>query len=226
MIDFHTHILPNMDDGSDSVETSLQMLEEASKQGFDTVIASSHFYPNVEDIDSFIKRRDKAYSLLEDKDLNIRVLKGAEVQFFNGISKNEDVRNLCIEGTNVLLVEMPFNRKFDKSMIDELVELTRFYKVMIAHFERYLENNSIDLFKSLYKNGVVIQVNAGSFNRYFLRRKLIKMIKLGFKVIIASDMHNMTTRPENVFQALERIKKSVDVSTYNQLLKYNENIIG
>lgn len=226
MIDFHTHILPNMDDGSDSVETSLQMLEEASKQGFDTVIASSHFYPNVEDIDSFIKRRDKAYSLLEDKDLNIRVLKGAEVQFFNGISKNEDVRNLCIEGTNVLLVEMPFNRKFDKSMIDELVELTRFYKVMIAHFERYLENNSIDLFKSLYKNGVVIQVNAGSFNRYFLRRKLIKMIKLGFKVIIASDMHNLTTRPENVFQALERIKKSVDVNTYNQLLKYNESIIG
>lgn len=226
MIDFHTHVLPNMDDGSDSIETSLKMLDEASKQGFDTVIASSHFYPNVEDIDSFIKRRDKAYSLLEDKDLNIRVLKGAEVQFFNGISKNEDVRNLCIEGTNVLLVEMPFNRKFDKSMIDELVELTRFYKVMIAHFERYLENNSIDLFKNLYKNGVVIQVNAGSFNRYFLRRKLIKMIKLGFKVIIASDMHNLTTRPENVCQALERIKKSVDVSTYNQLLKYNESIIG
>ena len=58
MIDFHTHILPRMDDGSRSVEESLEMLDSMRQQGVKTVFATPHFYANDESVDSFLERRE------------------------------------------------------------------------------------------------------------------------------------------------------------------------
>lgn len=224
MIDFHTHILPYIDDGSRSDEMTFQMIEESKKQGVDCIIATPHFYPNVDDIESFIQKRDRAYSRIEDK-LDIKMLKGAEVQYFSGISKVEEVKRLCIEGTNVLLVEMPFNRKFDNSMISDIIELSHRYRVVIAHFERYLDNNPVELFENLCRYGIVLQVNANSFTKFLLRIKLLKLLKKGLIGVVASDMHNITSRPQNLEEAFKIIKKSCGKKTAEKIVNDTDYLI-
>ena len=61
MIDFHTHILPNVDDGSKGVEESTLMLTRLFEQGVNKVIATPHFYANDESVDEFLLRRNAAF---------------------------------------------------------------------------------------------------------------------------------------------------------------------
>ena len=89
MIDFHSHILPGVDDGSVSLEQSIAMLQEEAKQGIHCVIATPHFYPEQEDVDTFLQRRDAAEAALRKEmekytDLP-KLLVGAEVFYFSGI---------------------------------------------------------------------------------------------------------------------------------------------
>ena len=56
MIDFHTHILPGMDDGASDAAESLAMLRTSYQQGVDTLFATSHFYADEEDPASFLKQ--------------------------------------------------------------------------------------------------------------------------------------------------------------------------
>ena len=65
MIDFHSHILPGMDDGSSSPEESIAMLEMSAGQGIDHIFATSHFYPDEEDPASFLRRRKSLLSILK-----------------------------------------------------------------------------------------------------------------------------------------------------------------
>lgn len=64
MIDFHSHILPGIDDGSASVEESLKLLEMLAEQGVKTVVATPHFYPDRTSVSDFLRRRDAAYQRL------------------------------------------------------------------------------------------------------------------------------------------------------------------
>ena len=110
MIDFHSHILPSIDDGSKDVEMSLQMVALLQKQGVDTVCATSHFYATQRSPERFLQRRAEAYEALraalpEDAPA-IRL--GAEVLYFPGISHMAALPQLCLEGTKLLLLEMPF----------------------------------------------------------------------------------------------------------------------
>ena len=97
MIDFHSHILPGIDDGSKSVEMSLQMLRLLKAQGIDTVAATSHFYATQRSPQRFLFRRQEAWDKLRtalDADAP-RILLGAEVLYFPGISHMEELPELC-----------------------------------------------------------------------------------------------------------------------------------
>ena len=65
VIDFHTHILPGIDDGSSDLQMSMAMLNEERHQGVDVVVLTPHFYGSQESIDHFIHKRNKAYALLK-----------------------------------------------------------------------------------------------------------------------------------------------------------------
>lgn len=53
VIDFHSHILPGIDDGARNLETSLAMLRQVSSQGVDYMIATPHFYASHDRVDAF-----------------------------------------------------------------------------------------------------------------------------------------------------------------------------
>ena len=143
MIDIHTHILPGMDDGSGSLEESLAMAKESARQGVRLLAATPHFYATQEDPERFLQRREKSLALLESawQEGFPTLLVGAEVRYFDGISRVEEVSWLTLDHTRILLLEMPFT-SWSGRMVDEVLELqrSRGLQVLLAHVERYLKD--------------------------------------------------------------------------------------
>ena len=212
MIDIHTHILPGMDDGSASLKESLSMVRESARQGVRLLAATPHFYATQEDPEGFLRRREKSLSLLENawQEGFPILLVGAEVRFFDGISRVEEVKSLVIEHTNIMLLEMPFT-SWSGRMVDEVLELQRRrgFQVLLAHIERYLKDQDSQVWDTLRQNGVWTQCNANFFLRWQTRRKAQALFKKGEIQMLGSDTHNMTTRPPNLALAREALVKSL-----------------
>ena len=168
MIDFHTHILPAVDDGSTSIDESIALLEMLKEQGIDRVIATPHFDPRTDTPDEFLNRRNEAMralsSAIGDMDLPEIVL-GAEVSYFYGISRIDRLSELRISGTKLLLVEMPMS-KWSDAMVKELVELAAYsdFKPVLAHVERYARLVPDKVIGNLVDSGVLLQINASLVN--------------------------------------------------------------
>ena len=166
MIDWHSHILPAMDDGSRDVEESLEMLAQLSEQGVDTVVATPHFFANDESVQRFLERRAKSYEELAERigEGLPRIVLGAEVKYYPGISQMEHLKDLRIEGTKLILLEMPFS-KWTEYTVRELVTLATSgdSRIILAHMERYLPFQSARVWERLYAGGLIMQVNASFF---------------------------------------------------------------
>lgn len=223
MIDFHTHILPNVDDGSDSVNKSIELLNILKNDGVKLVCLTSHFYPKQESIDEFIERRNNAFSLLNYKDLELRL--GAEIHYYRGISVNDDIAKLCIDNTNILLIELSFSTVINDNVIKELINLkNRGFKILLAHIERY--DISEDQLINMHNNGILFQCNSEMFTNFFLKRKALKWLKSGLIDVIGSDAHNTNDRRPNYAKAMNIIKDKFGTSFYDNFIEKTYNIIG
>lgn len=212
MIDIHTHILPGMDDGSSSLEESLSMARESARQGVRLLAATPHFYATQEDPNSFLRRREKSLALLESawQDSFPTLLVGAEVRYFDGISRVEKIAHLTLDHTRILLLEMPFT-SWSRRMVEEVVELqrSRGLQVLLAHVERYLKDQDGQVWETFRQNGVWMQCNANFFLRWQTKRKAQALFKKGEIQMLGSDTHNMTTRPPNLAMARDALVKSL-----------------
>lgn len=208
-IDFHSHVLPNMDDGSDSVETSLALLRELSAQGMTTVCATAHYYRRRESIDQYIARRISAFRSLSEhwsSDLP-KLIPGAEIAFFPGIGEKENLSKLCLGGTRTLLVEMPFSH-WPASVWEEVMhlELDRNFQVVLAHPERYTDAN-LQALKRLAQAGIGFQVNADTLIRWGTRKKGLELLEMTEFPALGSDCHNLTSRQPHIDKAREIMRK-------------------
>lgn len=212
MTDFHTHILPGIDDGSDCIETSLDMLSQSTLQGVSTVIATPHFY--ADESNPFIFLRDRAAAFQTLKEAMDRhpgnypkIKLGAEILFFPGMSVAEELADMSIEGTDLLLVEPPM-MPWSDIMLDEIEQTGRNLSLtpVIAHLDRYMrylrDNRLIDRLKG---RQLLVQVNAGFFLHSGMSPLAMKMLKNGQVDFIGSDCHNCDYRPQNMGPAAEEI---------------------
>lgn len=234
VIDCHTHLLPQIDDGAKSVEQSIEMLRAEAMQGVDVVIATPHFYGDKDKMNNFIERRDAAKKILAKAlenlgDGNIPQIKlGAEVAYFAGISRADDIEKLCVEGTNTILVEMPFAVWSDR-VLSEIVSLVhdRELDVVLVHVERYLGyKGQEEKLKQLRKIPVMFQANAESLlNEGFLakrkNKKIIDWFDNGMLSLLGSDCHNMGGRKPNLSLGREKLSKEV----LNSIDKLAENLL-
>ncbi len=229
MIDFHSHILPCVDDGSKSLEQSLEMLCALSAQGVKTVVATPHFYADDERLEEFLKRRSAAYEGLKGamNDSMPRVLLGAEVRFYSGIENLSDVKRLCIEGTNVLLLEMPFS-KWSGYTLKEVIELStmRNVTVVLAHIDRYLSFQDKEVWSRLLDNDILMQVNAAAFKGPFSRARTMEMLRSGMIHLIGTDCHNMSDRAPNMKFASDKIVKKFGDGFMAKFTKYGNKILN
>lgn len=210
MIDFHSHILPGIDDGSQHVQDSLEMLRRLKEQGVNTVILTPHFYPNRHSLDKFLYRRQSAWERLNEAlpDHEMRLLLGAEVQYYRGISHMEQLTELCVQGTNLLLLEMPFSR-WSEYAVREVCELASSGEVtvLLAHIERYLAFQSRAVWERLLRCGVLMQSNAEFFLTPVLRRRALQMLKQARIHVLGTDTHNLTTRAPHMDAAMAYITR-------------------
>jgi len=223
MIDFHSHILPKMDDGSHNADESKQMLEMLFQQGIDTVVATPHFHANVESVSEFLKRREAAYEVLmrESNEELPKILLGAEVRYYQGISRMEELKHLSIGNSKLLLLEMPMS-KWSEYNIKELEELScvRDITLVLAHIDRYLNLQKSSVWQRLYESGILMQVNADFFTGFFNKRKALDMLCEGKIHFIGSDCHNLTSRPPNMDKAIKIIKNKLSDDFLNQMNQY------
>lgn len=229
MIDWHSHILPKMDDGSKTVDESITLLTTLKSQGVDTVIATPHFYANDETVADFIKRRTKSIDALSPQlnDDLPKILLGAEVSYYSGISRLEDLQKLKIEGTDLLLLEMPFSR-WTEYTLRELSELSACgkYVIILAHIERYMAFQDKDVWSRLCDCGILMQSNASFFNSFTQKKKALKLLKERKIHLIGSDCHNMTSRPPKLQKAYDYISKKLGLKFLSDINEFGSTLLG
>ena len=214
MIDFHSHILPGIDDGADSVETSLGMLRESARQGVDVICATSHFYADEMDPKEFLFRRNRAYDQLReaigDGSNYPRILLGAEVLYFPGISVADEIRGLCLEGTPFLLIEPPMIPWSD-SMLEEIELCGESLSCIpvIAHLDRYMRIlDDYSLFDRLNGRRLLIQVNASFFLHRRSRELALACLREDRFQFVGTDCHNLYDRAPNMGEAAQVIRSA------------------
>lgn len=231
VVDFHSHILPRMDDGSESVDQSLGMLQMEAEQGIKQVIATPHFYAHQHNLEYFIKRREGAERCLKEamavhKGLP-NVIVGAEVHYFRGISASEEISSLAIGETNYILIEMPGSTWTD----DMYSELSLLYEKrgltpIVAHVDRYLGRfRTYGIPERLAEMPVLVQANADFFLNKRTVAQAVRLLKEGHIHLIGSDCHNLKSRKPNLGFAVSEIEKRLGETAIERINRYEQTVL-
>lgn len=228
--DFHSHLLPGMDDGSSDEAETLRMLDMMAQQGVEAVVATPHFYADSETPDSFLERREAAVQRLlnvYDPEKHPSVYVGAEVLFFNNMGRCEQLRKLCILGTDFILIEMPFF-KWDRSVVNEISAIRDVLGLIpiIAHIERYISEQKKSLIAELIENDMIVQSNAEFFIEKRTSRLALKMLESGAVNLLGSDCHNSVSRIPDMGEAMAAIKGKVSRKRIAESLRLEKKIFS
>lgn len=186
-IDFHAHILPEVDHGSSSIKSSRKQLKLAKEVGIDLIVATPHFYPDQIKLDTFLKKRDKAYAemLTVFEELQIKSRLGAEVALCEGLENLVGIEKLCIEGTSLMLLELPF-RAMTERLLNTIYEIKAMgITPVLAHINRYSRSCVIPALEI----GSAAQVNAEALVKLGARRRFIGCVDDNIVQAIGSDAH-------------------------------------
>ena len=165
--DFHSHILPGMDDGARDPAIAAQMVDMLREQGVCTIAATSHYISHRESPETFIGRRERALSaLMQEIDGREapRILPGAEIYLEKGVSE-KDLSPLMIHGTRAILLELP-REPYQGWILREIEEIIYSLSAIpvMAHIERYVKHyRKSELEEILSLDGVVLQMNLSIF---------------------------------------------------------------
>ena len=232
MTDFHSHVLPGVDDGSPDVKTSLQMLAREAGQGIRRVVATPHFYPRYEDPAQFLLRRDQAEkalrgALAETPELP-ELLVGAEVYYFRGISESDWLPELRIRGTDAVLIEMPA-APWSDTMLRELADIREKWDLipLIAHIDRYIGPlRTFGLPRKLQQLPVLVQANASFFLDRGTRAMAMKMLREDQIQLLGSDCHNLTDRVPNLGEAEQQIRKKLGPDPLERIRTWEDTVMS
>jgi protein-tyrosine phosphatase len=232
IVDFHSHILPDMDDGSASVEESLAMLRMEQEQGITHVVATPHFYARYDSPAQFLQKRERAEALLREEmekytDLP-QLTVGAEVYYFPGISDSEGISELTIDQKRCILIEMPTST-WTEAMYRELEGLyvKRGLIPIVAHIDRYIgrfHNRGIP--KRLAQLPVLIQANAEFFLERYTSSLALRMLKKEEIHLLGSDCHDLSSRKPNLQGALELINRRLGRDAMEGIFSCQRNVLA
>ena len=209
IVDFHSHVLPKMDDGSSGTGESLEMLKMMQQQGVEIVAATPHFYAHEDRPEDFLRRRGLAAERLRSAlpEGGPSVLLGAEIAYFEGLRNCRALTPLALEGAGILLVEMPFY-PWEQHMLGDILQLADRIGVvpMLAHIDRYpLHRAERGWLSDYVENGGLVQANADSLLHWRTEGRVFRLLRQGLIHVLGSDAHNTTVRPPRIGLAWEKI---------------------
>ena len=234
MIDTHSHILPGLDDGSRNIDESIAMLKILKEQGITHVIATPHFKmtDKSNSIDEFITKRNDSYQELKNEidrqglDLP-KIFLGAEVLLTMDFVEARNKEKLCIENTNIMLIELPYYewQSWILRMLSNLCNDNNIEPI-IAHADRYVDFISSDMFDKLFNLGYKTQVNAEFVDSKARIKRLKKWLKSGQICYIGSDSHGTDFRPPTFDSYFNKIKKVAGEAFINNVSKHSTELIN
>lgn len=231
MIDFHTHIIPNIDDGSRSIEETFNLINEAKQAGFDGIVLTSHYIENYYETD--VPERDVWVKAISD---NLRV-KGIETDLYlgNEIYMSNNMMDLLIKGkastinnSSYVLFEMPLNAE-PMNLYDVIYSLQENKLIpVLAHPERYsFIQKEPELVYDLVEKGVLMQANYGSILGYYGEKAQIivkKFLEANMIHFLGTDVHRQNTIYKRVPEALKQIEEIVGEAKLEELTTKNPTL--
>ncbi len=193
------------------------------------MIATPHFYAHCDTPERFLKRRNEAVRMLSEtvekenlcESFLPRLGVGAEVSFFGGMSRSSALESLCIMGTKLILVEMPFE-KWTAAMVDELFGIKNNLGLtpVIAHIDRYIRYQTREVMSTVLSGEILVQMNAEALLRGRARSACIKLLSAGEVDFIGSDCHDLCDRSPDMSAAFEMIGKKLGEDALGEIEKF------
>lgn len=232
--DMHSHILPDFDDGAQSVEESLTLIDCLKKQNVKNICLTPHFYTNEMSAEDFIEKRKAAYeAFLPYIPDDVNIVLGTEIFVTKFLFSNDDLSELTYGKSKYILTEFSYGSSFSEKTLQNFVMLKENHGLtpVLPHVERYETLiNDMDALNDLRSIGVVIQTNACTYTQkmsFFKRRKLFKLISEGMIDILGSDAHSMThNTPEAYSQAIEIITEKCGREAVKRMMNNAEEIFN
>ena len=233
LIEMHSHIIPGIDDGSQDIETSLEMIEMLKEQGAKKIVLTPHYYSNEISLDDFLKQRDEAFNELQAAlpSGSPELIPAAEVYISDYLFNNDSLERLCIGNTNYILLEHPFSSSFDSAVYDRIMNLYCDFKVrpILAHIERYKSlMDSKYLLDDYIDMGCLTQSNISAFcdAPRGVRKKLLKFLVEGKIHFIGSDCHNLDSRAPDYEDGIKIIQKKLGDEVIKKLIKNANDLLS
>lgn len=230
MIDIHTHILFNIDDGSDSIEESIEIIKKYYKKGIRHIVLTPHY---IENTDYNCNNKNKKKLLkelekrLEEESIDIKLYMGNEVYISKNIVellKNKEIET--INNSRYLLLELPFISEDQDtlSIIHDLV-LSNIIPI-IAHPERYdYIEKDLSKLEKMKSMGALLQVNTGSlYGKYgkSSKKTVKKILKKQLADFIATDVHHSKRGYKSARQIKRKISSLANKKYAKKILKENQ----
>ena len=231
MIDFHTHILPNIDDGSRSIDETFNLIKEAKNVGFEGIISTSHYMENYYETDKPEREVwiNAIYENLQAKNIDIRLYLGNEIYISENLIKLlENGKASTINDTSYVLFEMPLNEE-PMNLYDIIYQMIQYKLVpILAHPERYSYiQKEPDLVYDLVQKGVLMQANYGSIiGQYGEKAQLIvkKLLENNLIHFLGSDVHRQNTIYPKIPECLSEINSIIGEEKLQELTTENPKL--
>lgn len=222
MIDLHSHILFETDDGSKTIEESVKMAKEAEEAGFTTICCTPHYLEP-----RYIKTKEENKQTLErlqkelsDSGINIELVLGNEIFITNNIEELVDSKKTSTLGeSEYILFELPLFQKLPNA-IDILRNLP-YSKMILAHPERYeYVQKDLSYLDDFIEMGILLQGNYESIIGKYGRRaqktikKLLKQRKID---LLSTDAHKPLSTYSRMAEIEKKLRKVVKEDYYKSL---------
>ena len=233
MIDIHSHIVFDVDDGPQSRGESKVLLEEAYTQGVRTIVSTSHRRKGMFETpeDKIAANFSEVKQLAQEIGPDLTILYGAEI-YFSGDALEKLEKDLIprLNGTRYALIEFSMNTPYRDihSALSKILLLG--ITPVIAHIERYhaLENDEKRV-KELINMGCYTQINSSSVLKprlfgdahKFMKKRAAYFLEKNLVHVVASDMHNLDNRPPFMKEAYELITKKYGRDRARDLFETN-----
>ena len=233
MIDFHNHIIPNVDDGAKSIDMSIEMLKEAQRQGITDIVSTIHFqHPKMDGKNTDFTFVNQKYldlkKIMDEHGIDIKIHLSAEVFYLPNLTRILDNPLVTIGNGKFMLIEFQ-TKMLPPDYLSELFQLQK-EKItpIIAHPERYqaIQKNP-SLGSDWCERGFVLQLDCGSILGHFGKRcqKIsLELINRGCIQLIGSDAHNNKIRNFCLKPAYKEIESKFGLNVVKKL-KNNSSLL-
>lgn len=233
MVDIHSHILNGVDDGSKTIEESIQILKEAVNAGVTDIIVTPHYVPEGNYINNVKENRAYLEELIKEtikQKIDIRLYQGNEVYVTRNIEElifSEEIATL--NRSRYVLFELPMaqNIPYLNDVIYSL--LGENLIPIIAHPERYtFYQKDQSQMVELIEKGVLFQANLGSIIGLYgkdAKKALIQMLKTDKIHFLASDVHRFGTIYPKMNEIIEELKKYISKEKIEELTQIHANLV-